>query len=425
MYTLGIAKTDVGKQRSRNEDTVYANSEQGLYIISDGMGGHKAGDVASARAVEVAVRVLTEEMPLIRKVADGREEPEVLADLARKAVEAACREVYHQARSRLEYHGMGGTLTVLQVAGSKAAMAHVGDTRLYLLRDGEAHQLSTDHTLAAELIKGGVLTPETAKGNRYNSVLTRAIGNQESVQVDTLLLDVLPGDRFLLCSDGLSEYVPDEAWLAQEMTTSADDFEELPDVLVAHANDAGGSDNIGVVVVRVEAGKAERPLVVALSEEMEVKMDALTSVFLFEDLTLAQLSRILNACEVRSLETGQVLLPQGEPCSRLVINLDGALKVSRGDDTTAELEAGEHLGATTLLYPRQSRASVRAASPTRVLVLEREAFLALTRERPWLGVALLQRLGRRLSRDLDRALDGAASRKGNGGGAMYEPAELF
>ena len=425
MYTLGIGKTDVGKNRSRNEDTVHVNSEHGLYVISDGMGGHQAGDVASAKAVEVASRALTEEMPLIRKVAEGREEAEVLEDLARKAVEAACREVYRMARSKLEYHGMGGTLTLLQVAGSKAAMAHVGDTRLYLVRDGEAHQLSTDHTLAAELIKGGVLTPETAKGNRYNSVLTRAIGNQESVQVDTLLLDVLPGDRFLLCSDGLSEYIEDEAWLARVMDASVDDFEELPDVLVAHANDAGGSDNIGVVVVRVEAGRAERPLTVALTTDMEVKMDALTSVFLFEDLTLAQLSRILNNCEVQSHETGSVLLAEGEPCSRLLINLDGTLKVSRGDDTTAELEAGDHLGATTLLYPRQSQATVRAASPTRVLALEREDFLALAHERPWLGVALLQRLGRRLSRDLDRAMDGLASCKGKGTGEAFEPAELF
>ena len=166
-------------------------------------------------------------------------------------------------------------------------------------------------------------------------------------------------------------------------------------------------------------------LMVALANDMEVKMDALTSVFMFEELTLAQLSRILNACEVQSHDTGAVLLAEGEPCSRLLINLDGTLKVSRGDDTTAELEAGDHLGATTLLYPRQSRATVRATSPTRVLALEREDFLALAQERPWLGVALLQRLGRRLSRDLDRALEGTASRKGNGIGEAFEPAELF
>ena len=425
MYTLGISKTDVGKKRSRNEDSVHADSERGLYIISDGMGGHQAGDVASAKAVEVARRVIAEETAVIRRVAEGREGPKALEDLVRKAVEAACREVHRMALSKLEYRGMGGTLTLLQVAGSKAAMAHVGDTRLYLMRDGEAHQLSTDHTMAAELIMAGVLTPETARGTRHNSVLTRAIGSQESVKVDTLLLDVLPGDRFLLCSDGLSEYIPDTSWLSRVMNTSSEDFEELPDVLVAHANDAGGSDNIGVVVVRVQADRSERPLMVALTTDMEVKMDALTSVFLFEELTLAQLSRILNICQVQNHQTGDVLLPEGEPCSRLLINLDGKLMVSRGDDTTAELEAGDHLGATTLLYPRQIRATVRATCPTRVLVLKREDILALAQERPWLGVALLQRLGRRLSRDLDRALEGTALRKSHGKGEVFEPAELF
>ena len=266
MNTLGFGKTNVGKRRERNEDSVHANSELGLYVISDGMGGHQAGDVASAKAVEVAVRVLTEQQPLIREVAEGRQDPEVLTGLAHEAVEAACREVYSLARSRLKYRGMGGTLTILQMAGDKAVMAHVGDTRLYRVRGGEAHQLSKDHTLAAELIEGGMMTHEMAKGSRYHNVLTRVIGQHETVKVDTMLLDVLPGDRFLLCSDGLSAYIADEAWLARVMV-AGDDMEKLTDVLVAHANEAGGSDNIGVVVVRVE-DRAERPLKLGLFQRL-------------------------------------------------------------------------------------------------------------------------------------------------------------
>ena len=268
MNTLGFGKTNVGKKRQRNEDSVHANSELGLYVISDGMGGHQSGEVASAMAVEVAVRVFSEQQPLIREVAEGREPPEVLADLAREAVEAACREVYQQSRTRMEYRGMGGTLTILQVAGDKAVMAHVGDTRLYRARGGVAHQLSKDHTLAAELIEGGMMTAEMAKGSRYHSVLTRAIGQHQVVKPDILLLDVLHGDRFLLCSDGMSEYIADEAWLARVMGASSDDLEELTDVLVAHANEAGGSDNIGVVVVRVEESEAERPLKVGLFQRL-------------------------------------------------------------------------------------------------------------------------------------------------------------
>ena len=262
MNTLGYGKTNVGKKRESNEDSVYANSELGLYVISDGMGGHQAGEVASALAVEVAVGLLTEQQPLIRDVAEGQQDAESLTGLVRQAAEAACREVYTLSRTKLAYRGMGGTLTILQVAGDRAAMAHVGDTRLYRVRGGEAHQLSKDHTLAAELIEAGMMTVEMAEGSRYRSVLTRAIGQHESVKVDTLLLDLRPGDRFLLCSDGLSEYIADEAWLARVMA-AGDDMEKLTDELVDHANDAGGSDNIGVVVVQVE-----RPLKLGLFQRL-------------------------------------------------------------------------------------------------------------------------------------------------------------
>ena len=130
------------------------------------------------------------------------------------------------------------------------------------------HQLSKDHTLAAELIEGGMMTAEMAKDSRYHSVLTRAIGQHQVVKPDILLLDVLPGDRFLLCSDGMSEYIADESWLARAMGASGDDLEELTDMLVAHANECGGSDNIGVVVVRVEGVEAERPLKVGLFQRL-------------------------------------------------------------------------------------------------------------------------------------------------------------
>lgn len=411
MYSLGLGKTDIGKQRKRNEDSLHLDNELGLYVISDGMGGHQAGDVASAAAVEVAARVVDEDKALVHRVASGRTQPDELLDLAREAVETACREVFQLSQSRPEYRGMGGTLTLLVVAGSKAVVAHVGDTRLYLVRGGEAHQLTTDHTLAAELVKGGVFTAEEAQHSRHNSVLTRALGIQQSVQVDTLLLDVLPEDRFLLCSDGMSHYIAGLPWLAQALAVDSDaGFDDLPDTLVDHANEAGGDDNIAVIVVRVKASRAERPMAVALTAEVEVKLDALSSVFLFEDLTLAQLSRILNACEVRRFGAGEVVQVEGERCHRMVVVLEGSLKVSRGDDAAAELQPGDALGEATLLHPRRVRATVRAAEPCRALLLERRAFMDLARERPWLGVDLLQRLGQRVARDLFRVQAGNDSR---------------
>lgn len=399
MHTLGTGSCDTGRKRDQNEDAFLVDNELGLFVVSDGMGGHAAGEVASKTAVEVVARVVGDEEELVDRVGRGKEAIEALTELAERAVLRACKEVYKLARSRPEYGGMGCTLTMLLAAGPKAVMAHVGDSRLYLLRQGEAHLLSTDHTFAADLVRAGVLTPEQAQTSGHAHVLTRSVGVQEAVVADTLTLDLLPRDRFLLCSDGLSEYIPDAAWLAAQL--GDEDFEEIPDKLIAHANEAGGRDNIAAVMVRVGAAKDERPVVLTLAADFNVKMEALDSVFLFEDLTLAQLARILAVCEVRSLAAGEVLVRAGDPWGRLAVVTEGALLSGEGDEAR-ELEAGDCLGETCLLRPGRARETVRATEGTRLLLLDSEDFLELVKNRPWLGVALLTRLGRRLSRDLGR-----------------------
>ena len=298
---------------------------------------------------------------------------------------------------------MGCTLTALLIAGSKAAMAHVGDTRLYLWRGGSLHQLSTDHTMVEELVQAGAIPREGAQNHPFSSTLTRAIGSQESVRVDTLLFDVLPSDRYLLCSDGLSNYVDDPGDLASRVGGA--DIESVPDELVAFANERGGRDNVTAVIVGVDVDPAERPLALALANDVEVKLDVLGSVFLFEDLTLAQLARVLSACRVEAFEAGEAVLDEGEPCSRLIVVLEGRFVLETDGRTRGELPSGDHVGETTLLRRRPSRASVRAKVRGRILVLEGEAFRALARSRPWLGVALFERLGRRLSLAADRQRD--------------------
>ena len=407
MDTLGTGHSDTGRMRDANEDTFLADSELGLFVVSDGMGGHAAGEVASSAAVEVVARIVSDEQALIERVGRGKEDVAALTALAERAVLQACDQVHQLSRTSPEYGGMGCTLTMLITAGQKAAMAHVGDSRLYLLRQDEAHQLSVDHTLADELVRAGVLTPENARTSGHAHVLTRALGTQPAVAVDTLVIDLLPRDRFLLCSDGLSEYIPDNDWLADQIAD--EDFENIPDKLIAFANEAGGRDNIAAVVVKVDAATGERPVVVALTSEFNIKLEALDSVFLFEDLTMAQLTRILAICEVRELAAGEVLVKDGDPWGALTMVMEGALLVGAGDHIR-ELASGEYLGQTNLLRPGRAREKVRASERTRVLLLESGPFQELTMTRPWLGVALLTRLGRRLSRDLERSIgDGAAS----------------
>lgn len=240
------ALTDVGRARERNEDSYYAGEY--VFAVADGLGGHNAGDVASRLAVEplAAFDRAVEGLP------DDR-----LADALAKAVDAANKAVYQRAQNDAKVRGMGTTLTAVAIANGSAHLAHVGDSRCYLVRAGEISQLSSDHTLVARMVEEGKLTPEQAETHPQRSILTRALGAEPDIDVDTLEIQLLPGDRLVLCSDGLSSVIGDEQILA----TLADSkgLKEACKRLIDLANERGGPDNITVVVVEVTGEGAARP----------------------------------------------------------------------------------------------------------------------------------------------------------------------
>ena len=398
MEIVALGKTDVGQKRSRNEDAFLVMEDAGLFAVSDGMGGHAAGDVASRTALEAVVEtVRSQAAPLARLRQPGGAGDELIA-IARQAALAACKAVYDRAVSDPRCAGMGCTLTLLLTAGGNGALAHVGDSRAYLLRGGRAHQLTTDHTMAQEMVAAGVLTPEQAAVGRLKHVLSRAVGTQASVQVDTLLLPLLPNDRLLLCSDGLHGYFADVEAVAAAL--GGHDLGELPEQLVDLANERGGNDNITAVVVGVQAVSptaATEPR----RQEIEQRLAALDSVFLFDDLPLLQRLRVLRACEERDLAAGERLFSEGAPCSGLAMVLEGTLSVVHRRTGQARIGPQESLGVSSLLHPRPCFADVTALQPSRLLLLQRDAFLRLCRVRPGLGIHLLERLGRHLSRRLD------------------------
>jgi len=400
MLVIGVGLTDTGRVRERNEDAFFLDNELGLYIVCDGMGGHAKGEVASSMSVDTVVGWINEQRPLLERVRRGDEPEGALVRIAREAVETACREVYAAATTRPGFAGMGTTLTLLLFGSRKAVMAHVGDTRLYVLRDHALHQLSADHTMVADLITAGTLTAEQAHESVFAQVLTRAIGTQRSVQVDTLLIDVLPGDRFLLCSDGVTEHVPDVDDLAGCLSG---DFEGVPEQLIDLANGRGGKDNSTVLVVRAEAAEPVPPATVEFSPGVDIALDVLGSAFLFEGLALGQLQRVLNACEVDSHDTRQTILEEGQPGDRMILILDGRASLMRSDRSVGELGAGDCVGEGFLVHERPCRATLVAREPTRILTLTRERFQTLANRRPWLGVELLGRLGKRMGEDLRRA----------------------
>ncbi|HYO60797.1 MAG TPA: Stp1/IreP family PP2C-type Ser/Thr phosphatase, partial [Actinomycetota bacterium] len=226
------AQTDVGRVRKGNEDSYLL--EAPIYAVADGMGGHIAGDVASATAVSV--------------IADGIDggkprEGTALADLVSRANDA----IWDKARSDPSLRGMGTTCTLLMIEGDVAHIAHVGDSRAYLLRDGMFRQLTEDHTLVERMVREGRLSAEEAANHPQRSIITRALGVDANVQVDVLEEELSEGDRILLTSDGLTSMVePEEIGRVLE---AEEDPQAAADRLVEMANDAGGEDNVTVLVL--------------------------------------------------------------------------------------------------------------------------------------------------------------------------------
>jgi serine/threonine protein phosphatase PrpC len=228
------AGTDTGRQRRANEDSLLARSP--LFVVADGMGGAQAGEVASRIAVEAFQHGL-----------DDSSEPEVA--LASLAHEANTR-IHELSHSHAEQAGMGTTLTAIYVGKQEVSIAHVGDSRAYRLRAGELVKLTDDHSLVDELIRQGRLTPEEAVEHPQRSVITRALGPEGAVQVDTRSYPAQDGDVYLLCSDGLTTMVPEDRLL--EVLLANEQLRDAGEALIATANEAGGRDNITVLLLRLE-----------------------------------------------------------------------------------------------------------------------------------------------------------------------------
>jgi len=226
-------RTDVGRQRSANEDDFVLAPP--FFAVADGMGGAKAGEVASAMATKV-----------FEGESDSGEPAET--QLARMLREANKR-IHDLATADESHRGMGTTLTAAKVTGDEISLAHVGDSRAYRMRDGELEQLTKDHSLVAELERSGQITPEAAEHHPQRSIITRALGPEPDVEVDTYTVTGREGDLFLLCSDGLTSMISDEE--IGSILRSADSLDTAAEALVRAANQSGGKDNITVVLFRV------------------------------------------------------------------------------------------------------------------------------------------------------------------------------
>lgn len=229
---LSAFRTDVGKVRANNQDAPIVSEKLRLYGVADGMGGHKGGEVASTSARDDLLRELEGKTPSVAALSG--------------AIEEVNRQIYHQQEHDDALTGMGTTLSVLWMSDDFVYIGHVGDSRVYLLRDGEFRQMTLDHSLVEQLVREGVLTEEEAQNHPMRNIITRAIGTDESVEVDVVVEERRKGDLWLACSDGLHGLVDD-----RQMRDALRQYapEKAADVLLKAALDAGGRDNVTLVIV--------------------------------------------------------------------------------------------------------------------------------------------------------------------------------
>ena len=369
----------------------------GLFIVADGMGGHSGGDQASREAclaIEDHVRghmALVSGLSRSPTYAAKREVLRLLKDASRSAND----RILLEGDLHPDLAGMGSTVVALLVAGDKAFVASVGDSRAYLIRDGTIALLTEDHSLFFELVRQGRMTRAAAARFPYKNVVTRALGMRGVIEADCFDLDVLPGDRLVLCTDGLHGVVDDETILAIAGTGPV---QQAVDELVARANEAGGPDNITVMIVEV----------LRIDQDPEVvrqRNAATQSLDIFQGLSLAEWIRLLSVCQVRTFRDKEVVFRDGEVGDGLYGVVSGSVEVKRGGKPIQVFGPGTHFGELSLVEEMPRLASGVAHGPTEVIILQKRTFDALLRVWPQTSAKLLRNLVLILSRRLRKTND--------------------
>ncbi len=407
------ALTDVGKQRDHNEDNFLVDKKLGLFVVCDGMGGHAAGEVASAMTVRTLHEEVKREWELVQDYVEGKSGASKVSkrdilNMLEFAVNRASSKVHAEAVKDSSKRGMGTTLVAVLIAGGQAFIIYVGDSRIYLLRDGNLEQLTEDHTVYNELVKRKKIPREQIEKLAPKNAITRAVGVYEHAEPDTLVLDVIAGDRLLLCTDGLSGYFEDDPELLGKHL-SIPDADLATRALIDFANEQGGKDNITTVIVTVGdvASRDEKR-----AERQKLKREILAGMPLFRPLNDREILRVLQVTEVVAFKDGDSVIEEGDRGEELYIVLSGKVRVVRGEAQIATLAPGDHFGEMALVRSQPRSASVVSEGSSEVMIVRRSDFFEILRKEHQLAVKMLwQFLGVLADRLADTSRELGAARE--------------
>jgi serine/threonine protein phosphatase PrpC len=403
MRLSAFGGTHPGMVRDHNEDAMLVDDLNGVFAVADGMGGMNAGEVASAMVVEEIAR---QAGTLVRSVRDRSEG----ADGGRRwalhhlpqVIEQANRLVHQRGQREQGMRGMGTTVVMMVPVGDEAYICHVGDSRVYLWRGGELFQVTEDHSLVNHLLRQGRLSPEEALDHPQKNLITRCVGFQPRVEVDSLYLDLQPGDRFLLCSDGLTDML-DDAQLADLMRSHGG--QALVDAAIEAANLAGGRDNITALVLEVEPDVAAHPARLGALERVEFLQD----IFLFAQLNEQECFKVNRVLYEERYPARKRILAKGSRGDDFYIVVSGQVGVWDERTHLTSIGPGGHFGEFALLEDQPRSADVWAQSDCTLLLIKRADYLDLVGSDPVLGVKVYQAFLKHLA---DRVRDLSARIKG-------------
>ncbi|MCU0698631.1 MAG: protein phosphatase 2C domain-containing protein [Myxococcaceae bacterium] len=330
-------RVDVGRVRPRNEDYVFVDESLGLAIVADGVGGHRAGDRAARLAAEACAQALVNQRWAIESVrrGDKQVDREDLGRFVRHALKAASKQIYLEAQANPDCAGMSSTCTLFLDLGPFGLLAHVGDSRAYLVRDDEVALVTTDHVVAT--VAQGDEGPKRVK----RRVLARAVGHAPDVEVDVSWVTLEPQDRLVLCSDGLSDLLASNAELPESL--EAFGAQAAPEVLVDLANTRGGRDNISVVVVDV----ADAPQVPSTWPSLREQLHILRELPPFQRLSYLELELLRTSARVDNVAPAAIIAyPDEEPSMAVVIK--GTVELNYGSGEALLVGPGGLLGETCL-----------------------------------------------------------------------------
>ncbi len=387
------ALSDVGKKRDHNEDSFLVDSALSLFVVCDGMGGHAAGEVASAIAASTIREELKQEEDILQDYIAGKQGADKVSkreilNVLEFAANRASHKVHEAAQADTSKRGMGTTLVAIMFLGSQAFITHVGDSRLYLLRSGSLEQLTDDHNVYNELIKRKKLTRERVVQLAPKNAITRAVGVYDSCEPESLVMDIAEGDRFLLCTDGLSEYFEEPHGSSEELAAilSGSDLDGITQKLISTANERGGKDNITAVLVAVgELGSKDQERL----RELQHRRNVLAQVPLFRHLDDRELRRVLQVTEVHRYSDGDAIVTEGERGESFYVVLAGTVRILRGDTVVKTLSEGENFGEMALIRNQPRSATVVSTDTTEMLVMRRAEFFEILRNQPRIAVKLL------------------------------------